>query len=207
MMRAKIAAYMDRAQAVLNRYPATDQSLPARYARAIVANCSGKCSKAIGDIDALIREQPNNPYFWELKGNLLYLGGQRPEAVAPMRKALALVGGDEPLIQTQLAQILLAMKDPAGVDEAMKHLRKVVAVESEDSTPHRLLAEAFYRKEQHPQSDLARAQADFIDGQVKESKIYAKRAQLKLPNGSPEWIKAEDIINYKDPNAPGSSKP
>ena len=207
MMRAKIAAYMERPQTVLNRYPGNDQSLPARYARAIVANCSGKCSKAIGEIDALIREQPNNPYFWELKGTLLYLGGQRPEAVAPMRKALALVGGEEPLMQTQLAQILLALKEPGMVDEAIRQLRRVVAVEQEDSSPHRMLAEAFYNKEMAPQSDLARATADFIDGQIKQAKIYAKRAQVKFANGSPEWLKSEDIINYKDPNQPGQSQP
>ena len=76
MMRAKIAGYLDRQQTVFNRYPASDNSLPARYARAIARNCSGKCTDAIGEIDALIKEKPDNPYFWEVKGNLLLLGGQ-----------------------------------------------------------------------------------------------------------------------------------
>ena len=63
MMRAKIAGYLDRPQAVFNRYPASDNSLPARYARAIARNCSGRCVDAIGEVDALLREKPDNPYF------------------------------------------------------------------------------------------------------------------------------------------------
>ncbi len=97
MMRAKIAGYLERPQIVANRYPPADQSLPARYARAIAANCSGKCTERIEAIDALIREQPNNSYFWELKGNLYYQGGKPEEALAPLRKAMQLSGGDAPM--------------------------------------------------------------------------------------------------------------
>ncbi len=203
MMRAKISGFLERPQVVANRYPAKDQSLPARYARAIAANCSGKCATAIGQLDALIQEQPNNPYFWELKGQLLYLSGKPAEALAPSRKAVQLTGGEDMLIQTQLAQVLIGLKDTASTDEAMKILRRVVTAETDDSAPHRLLAEALYRKQQFPQSELAQAQAQFIDGDIKQAKIFAKRAQVKLASGSPEWIRAEDIINYKDPNPGG----
>ena len=92
MMRAKISGYLDRPQVVFNRYPASDNSLPARYARAIARNCSGKCIDAIGEVDALIREKPDNPYFWELKGNLLLLGRQVPR-VDPAAAQGAAAGG------------------------------------------------------------------------------------------------------------------
>ena len=71
MMRAKLDGHMLPPQPVFNRYPASNTSLPARYARAIARNCSGSCAQAMPEIDALIRDRPDNPYFWELKGELL----------------------------------------------------------------------------------------------------------------------------------------
>jgi len=199
MMRAKISGYLDRPQVVFNRYPASDNSLPARYARAIARNCSGKCIDAPGEIDALIREKPDNPYFWELKGNLLHWVGKQREAIPLIRKALQLVGGGEPLIQAALAQSLLASEDPALLDEAITLLRRAATLDATYSITHHQLAKAFYKKGQFPQADLAAAQGHFIEGNVKQAQIFAKRALVKLPRGSPEWIRAEDIINYKEP--------
>jgi predicted Zn-dependent protease len=199
MMRAKIAGYLDRAQTVFNRYPASDNSLPARYARAIARNCSGRCADAMSEVDALLREKPDNPYFWELKGNLYFWTGKYKESIPYLRKGLQLAGGNEPLIQAQLAQSLLATEDNAVVDEAIALLRRAVALDENYSVTHHQLAKAYYKKGLYPQADLAAAQANFVEGNVKQAQIFAKRALAKLPRGSPEWIRAEDIINYKEP--------
>ena len=95
LVRAKISGYLEGPQTVLNRYPARDTSLPARYARAIARNCSGRCDQAIGEVDALIGSKPDNPYFWEIKGSFYYRGGKQREAIAPLRKALQLAGGKD----------------------------------------------------------------------------------------------------------------
>ena len=86
MVRAKISGYLEGRQTVLNRYPASDNSLPARYARAIARNCSGKCDQAMGEVDALIKERPDNPYFWEIKGSFYYWSGKQREAIATCAK-------------------------------------------------------------------------------------------------------------------------
>lgn len=197
MMRAKLAGYLDRPQAVYNAYPASDKSLPARYARAIARNCSGKCIDAIGEIDALIHEKPDNPYFWELKSQLHYWAGKYRESIPPMRKALQLAGNEEPLMQVALAQSLLATEDAAFVDEAIGLLRRAITRDDQYSMPYHQLAKALAKKGQIPQADLAAAQAHFVEGNVKQAQIFAKRAIGHLPRGSPEWIRAEDIINYK----------
>lgn len=199
MMRAKLSGYLDRPQTVFNTYPAKDNSLPARYARAIARNCSGKCTDAMTDVDALLREKPDNPYFWELKGNLLYWTGKYKDSIPPLRRALQLAGGSEPLMQAQLAQSLLALDDIATVDEAIALLRRAIAVDNDNALSHHQLAKAFYKKGLLPQADLAAAQAHFVEGNVKQAQIFAKRALAKLPRGSPEWIRAEDIIKYKAP--------
>jgi predicted Zn-dependent protease len=199
LIRAKISGYLDRPQVVNNAYPRNDNSLPARYARAIAHNCSGKCTNAIGEVDALIREKPDNPYFWELKGNLYYWNGKYAQSVPPLRKALQLAGGGEPLMQAELAQSLLAAEDASKLDEAIALLRRSIVLDDGYSTAHHQLAKALYKKGLYPQADLAAAQAHFVEGNVKQAQIFAKRALAKLPRGSPEWIRAEDIVNYKTP--------
>jgi len=199
MMRAKIAGYLDRPQAVFNRYPARDNSLPARYARAIARNCSGRCADAIGEVDQLLQEKPDNPYFWELKGNFYASVGKHHEAMVNLRKALQLSGGGEPLMQAELAQSMISAEDNRLIDEAIGLLRRAILSDDGNAQAHRQLATALSRKGQEPQALLATAQAYMIEGNVKQAQIFAKRAQLKLPRGSPEWIRAEDIVTYKEP--------
>ncbi|RPH53999.1 MAG: M48 family peptidase, partial [Acidobacteria bacterium] len=102
LMRAKLYGYLAPSE-VAQVYRATDNSIPARYARAIMKNCAGRCSKSMQDVDALIKDMPSNPYFWELKGHLLYHDGKRREVEAPLREALRLLKGKAPQIQTLLA--------------------------------------------------------------------------------------------------------
>jgi predicted Zn-dependent protease len=201
LVRAKISGYLEAPQVTYNRYPAKDTSLAARYARAIARNCSGRCDQAIGEVDALIREMPDNPYFLEVKGTALYWSGKHREAIPPLRRALQLAGGNEPLMMMALARALLETQDKAVVEEAVSLLKRTATAEPDNGTAHGLLGNALARKgdEFQPQAMLATAQARFAEGNVKEAQIFAKRAIIKLRSGSPEWLRAEDIIKYKQP--------
>jgi predicted Zn-dependent protease len=200
MARAKISGYLERPGTVSNRYPASDNSLPARYARAIARNCSGRCDSSIAEVDALIRERSDNPYFWELKGNLQYWSGKHRESIPQLRKALQLAGDEASLIQTQLAQAMLATEDKGMLDEAIGLLRRSIATDKGHGPSHLSLATAYYRKGMLPQADLAAAQGHFADGNVKRAQDFAKRAISKLPAGSPGWLQADDIVKYKQPS-------
>jgi predicted Zn-dependent protease len=134
-----------------------------------------------------------------LKGNFYASVGKHGEAIAYLRKAMHFSGGNEPLMQAQLAQSLISSEDGKVLDEAINLLRKAILNDEGNSQAHRQLATALSRKGQEPQALLATAQAYMIEGNVKQAQIFAKRAQLKLPRGSPEWIRAEDIVNYKEP--------
>lgn len=199
MVRAKISGYLERPQIVFNRYPASDNSLPARYARAIAHNCSGRCDKTMAEVDALIAEMPHNPYFWEIKGNFYFWGGKHRKAIPALRKALKLAGDDESLMQFELAQAMLGTEDKAFLEEAIRLLKRAVATDPGHATSYHLLATAFARKGQYPRAELAAAQAHFAGGNIKEAQRFAKRAVTKLRRGSPEWLRAEDIIKYKKP--------
>ncbi len=107
LMRAKLFGFLERPDSVARRYPGTDTTLAARYARAISAYRFGEAAAAIAQIDALIQAQPQNPYFHELKGQALLEAGKAAEAIAPLRQALKL-SSNSPLVQIMLGQALIA---------------------------------------------------------------------------------------------------
>lgn len=199
MVRAKLSGYIEPPTVVFNRYPPSDMSLPARYARSIAAfrQGGGGLERSLADIEALIRDRPANPYFWEVKGDILQKAGRPQQAIAPLRKALQLHKGDAPLVGVQLAQVLLQTKDPASSNEAIDLLRKAVQKEPDNATAYNTLGQAYYDKGLMPQSQLARAQGLFYAGALKQAQEFAKRAQAGLKAGSPDWVKADDIVNYK----------
>src|SRR6202012_2784449 len=130
MVRAKISAFMERQDTVYRRYPLSNTTLPARYARAITTYLHGDLNSALAQIDGCIQAQPNNPYFYELKGQALMEGGKPNEAIAPLHKAIAL-SNNSPLIEMLLGQALVATDNKAHTDEAIALLRAAVVRESE----------------------------------------------------------------------------
>lgn len=200
MMRAKLSGFMEQPATIARRYPQSDTSLPARYARAISAYRFGNLQSAIQQIDALIATQPGNPYFHELKGQALLESGRGKEAVEPLRRALQLAP-NAPLIQIMLAQALISTNNTAYAGEAITLLRNALAREPETPAGYQHLAMAYGRKGDLAQADLASAQAAFYRGDIKTARELAARAKTRLAIGSPGWIKADDIVATKIPES------
>jgi predicted Zn-dependent protease len=196
MVRAKISAFMERQDTVYRRYPLSNDSLPARYARAIATYRHGDLRSAISQIDALIQLQPANPYFHELRGQALLEGGKPAEAIAPLRKAVQL-SNHAPLIEMLLGQALVGTNSNAHTDEAIAILRAAVARESEAPIGYTQLAMAYGRKGDLAQADLASAQAAFLRGDNKTARDLASRAKTRFAIGTPGWVKADDIVSAK----------
>jgi predicted Zn-dependent protease len=196
MVRAKISAFMERQETVYRRYPLSNNSLPSRYAHAISTYLHGDLRSALSQIDALIQQQPNNPYFHEVRGQALLEGGKPQEAIAPLRKAVAL-SNNAPLIEMLLGQALVATNNNAYTDEAIAILRAAVARESEAPIGYIQLAMAYGRKGDYAQADLASAQAAFLRGDAKTARDLASRAKTRFAIGTPGWVKADDIVSAK----------
>ena len=196
MMRAKTSGFMEKADTVYRRYPPSNDSLPARYARAITTYLHGDLRSALAQIDALIQAQPNNPYFYELRGQALLEGARPAEAIAPLRKAVAMSGG-APLIEMLLGQAMVATNNNATTDEAITLLRNALARETEAPLGYSQLAMAYGRKGDLAQADLAAAQAAFLRGDNKTARELASRAKTRFAVGSPGWVKADDIVATK----------
>ena len=196
MVRAKISAFMERQDTVYRRYPLSNDTLPARYARAITTYLHGDLRSALAQIDGLIQQQPANPYFYELRGQALLEGGKPVEAIAPLRKAVAL-SNNAPLIEMLLGQALVGANNKAYTEEAITILRAAVARETEAPLGYMQLAMAYGRKGDLAQADLASAQSAFLRGDNKTARELASRAKTRFAVGTPGWVKADDIVAAK----------
>lgn len=196
MMRAKLLAFTDSFGSTARRYPASDTSLPARYARAIATYRFGDLRSALAQIDVLISAQPNNPYLHELRGQALLEAGKAREAIPDLRRAVQMSKGS-PLIRVLLGQALVQTNDRSLTDEAIQELRAAVDKEPTAAIGYRELAIAYARKGDQPNADLFSAQAAFNNGDIRTARQLALRAQKSFPAGSPGWIKSDDIVNYK----------
>jgi len=196
MIRAKLFAFTAPATETARRYPAYNTTLPARYARAISDYRFGKPDQALKAIDALIREQPANPYFWELKGQALLEAGQAGAAVAPLRKAVALAP-NQPLIRTMLGHALVAQETPQSVAEAIRELSNATSRDPDNYEGFRYLGQAYARRGDEGNAALAAARGALIEGQFQDAQRFARRALPLLPPNSPAYLAAKDIAEAK----------
>lgn len=209
LVRAKLSGFLDKPETAFNRYPMSDTSLPAVYARAIATYRQSGVDAAMPMIDQLITAQPRWPYFYEIKGQFLFESGKGTVAIPPLRQAVELAP-NEPLIQIMLAQALLGANDPRYLDEAIRNLRTALARENTSAMGYRQLANAYARKAElakasgakknyMAQASLASAEAYFYEGRLDLAKVQAKRAKEGLVSGTPNWIRADDILAFEVP--------
>jgi predicted Zn-dependent protease len=199
LMRAKLSGFLESESTVLRRYPPSDHSLPARYARAIATYRHGSLPDAIAQIDGLIASEPGNPYFYELKGQALLESGRGAQSIAPLRRAVELAH-HAPLIEIMLAQALVGTRNRKLSEEAVQLLNSALRKEPGSPDAYLQLAMAYGNAGDRPQADLASAQAAFARGDVKTARMLAERAKHGLPVGSPAWVRADDIVTVKVPS-------
>jgi predicted Zn-dependent protease len=191
-MVAKLVGYLEPLRLVLARYPDSDDSLYARYARAIAYFRAQDLTKALTVTDSLLEDEPDNPFFHEMRGQMLFEFGRLEEALKPYETASGLLP-DEPTILLSLARVQLELDDPQLNDSALDNLRKVVNKEPDNSFAWRLLATAYSRRDDQAMTIAALAESDFARGDYREAVARAKRAQQLLPSGSAAWLRAQDL--------------
>lgn len=196
LVRAKLVGFTWSADKVLRRYPMKDQSLPAKYARAVLAYRTGKPGAAQALIDDLIKASPDDPYFYELKGQALLETGSVAASVTALRKAVALAPSSN-VLKVLLGQALIATNTPAAADEVINLLTPALQAEPDMDVGYRALGRAYALKGDEPMAQLATAQGLFAEGAYADAKTQAIRAQAKLKKGSPAWLRADDIVSYK----------
>jgi predicted Zn-dependent protease len=196
-MRAKLIGFLEPMGAVLQAYPPTDNSLAARYARAIAYYLIPDLGKALPMIDQLLVERPNDPYFLELKGQMLFENGRIAESV-PFYDAAVTAAPNEPLIRYELGEAQISTEDPALFRTAAKNLEDAARADPDNPGVWYQLAIAYDRDGKPGMAALASAERSLLIGQAADAKHFAARARGQLPNGSPGALRADDIIAIAD---------
>jgi len=191
-MRAKLFAFLESPVRTLQRYRETDNGLDSRYARAIAAYRKPDLATAVPLIDGLIAERPADPYFHELKGQMLFENGRGTEAVDPYRKAAQLLPNSA-LMHVQLAQVLVEQEDEAVLAEARKHLNQALQIESDNITGWRLLAIANGRLGDEGMAAYAMAEQTLLEGKATDALYHAGKAERLLPRSGSTWLRIQDI--------------
>lgn len=191
-IKAKLAGYVQDPDVTMRKFPERDQSVPAHYARAYAWHRAAYPQKANEEADALLRTAPLDPYFNELKGQILLENGHPKEALAPLRVAVQ-QSGNAPLISALLGHALLATEDPAHFAEAEKVLKISVAKDREDPLAWYALGTVYAQRGDEPHAALATAERYAMDGNDQLARSNAEIALRGIPQGTPDYLRAEDI--------------
>ena len=190
---AKIRAFMNPPTDTLWAYPASDTSPAARYARTIAWYRDGQTQKALDAVDAMLAEQPGNPYFWELKGQILFEEGRAEEAVVAHRRSVELKP-DAPLLRINLGHALIETNKPENLEDAVDQLKRASALEPDNSLAWRLLGQAYASQGKEGEARLASAEYYFAIGRQEQATQFALRARDMLDRNTIEWRRAMDIV-------------
>ncbi len=195
LMQAKLVGFLEPTAIVFQKYPKTDKSVAGRYARSIAMFLRGDTKNAVEVIDTLTKDMPQNPYFWELKGQALLEGGQPRAALAPLRKAVQMIPTNG-LVRILEAQALVATEDPANAKAAIATLRQAQKTENDTPTLFKTMAQAYGLLGDVPRADLATAEFAWLAGDKDLATRKAKAAAENFKKGTPEWLRANDILNF-----------
>lgn len=199
MMRVKIAVFMQDQAGMARLSRKGIDPLAKQYGEALGAYLRGNPRAAVSKIDALIKAQPNNPYFTELRGDALMKANRPKEAAEAYSRAVKLDPARSGILQISLGQALLAKGDPASLEKAVGTLRQGLERDKENAAGYQYLSQAYGQLGNIGEAELAIADQNFYRGNYLDAKIFAARAQQKLKRGSPGWVRAQDIISYKAP--------
>lgn len=191
-VKAKLYGYVAPYASTLNKYPESDHSIYAHYARAYAWHKAGYPDKADIETRALIKAKPDDPYFLEIRGQILLEAGQPADAIAPLKEATEL-SRYSPLIATTYGHALIATEDKANYPEAIRVLK--IATNRDDDNPFGWyqLGTAYELSGDSARASLAAAEQASLTGETARAVMNARAAMANLPANSSDWIRAQDI--------------
>ncbi|MFD1612759.1 M48 family metalloprotease [Sphingomonas tabacisoli] len=204
-IRAKLKGYVLDPPQVMRQYPETDLSVPAHYARAYAWHRSAYPDKALAEADALLRAAPHDPYFLELKGQILLESGKPDEALPMLREATQTTGFN-PLITSLFGHALVETEDPKNMAEAERVLKSAIAKDNQNPDAWYQLGIVYARKGDEARASLATAERYNLEGNAKLAYVNARMAMAGIPHGSADWVRAQDIYMVSEPDVKKKKK-
>ncbi|MDT8343624.1 MAG: M48 family metalloprotease [Thermohalobaculum sp.] len=197
-MRAKLEGFLQSPQRVIDRYEGAPETETVLYAKAVAYHRMPDPRQALAAMDRLLVLRPDDPFYLELKGQILFEQAQPAEAVGYYRRAVV-AAPSEPLLKSGLGRVLLALNTPAASAEALRILESARRDDSGDTAMLRDLAVAYSRAGDQGMATLVTAERLALGGNTKDAALHARRASSILAEGSPGWLRAQDIVALDDP--------
>ncbi len=197
MARAKIAAYSGNMGALQRMFRSNPGGLAARYGNAITTFLNGSARAALPKFDALVKEQPKNPYFQEMRGEVLLKANDAAGAANAFQKAVSLDPRKSPLLRMSYGRALMLTGAKTSMPTAIKEIKAGIASDPEFPGGYGYLAQAYGQQGDMALADLATADMNYYSGKLQQAQIFAIRAQKQMKPGTPDWLRAQDIINTK----------
>ncbi len=195
-VKAKLIGFVDEPPRTFQLYPEGMTTEPARYAHAYAYHKSAYPDAALREADALLAAHPHDPYYLELKGQILLESGDAKASLPVLRAAVA-AAPKEPLIATLLGHALVSTDDPADLAEAKPLLRRAVITDRENPDAWYELGVVYDREGDTARAALATAERYDLMGDPKRAAMSAKVALAGLPTGSRDWLRADDIAQVE----------
>ncbi len=196
-MIAKITGFLLDPGVTYRTYPDPFESVYSRYAWSIARYRERLMDEALALTDSLIADEPDNPWFHELRGQMLYETGDVAASVPSYAQSVTLAPG-EPLLRINLARSLLQLDDEAGWREAVRHLDQARVHESDMPLTWSLLGQAFEKLGDPARSRVARAEMHYMRGELRRARTLAADAIDGLETGTTAWFRATDILAATD---------
>jgi predicted Zn-dependent protease len=190
-VKAKLMGFIDP-KLTVTKYPERDQSIPAHYARAYAYHLGGYPDKAQSEADALLAADPHDPFFLELKGQILLEDGRPADAVPMLREAVQR-SGEAPMIAAMLGHALVETENPKNFTEAKQILKVAVNKDNQDPFAWYQLGIIYDREGDAPRAALATAERSNLENQPKMALASAQMAMKGIPPGTPDYLRAQDI--------------
>ena len=190
-VKAKLIGFVDPKKAVV-KYPEADTSIPGHYARAYAYHLGAYPDKALRETDHLLERRPNDPFFLELKGQIMLESGKPADAIAPLREAVK-AAPDQPLIAAMLGHALISTEKKEHFGEAKELLKAAVNRDNQNPFAWYQLGIIYDREGDPSRAALATAERENLEGNPRLAMVSAEMAMRGIPAGTPDYLRAQDI--------------
>src|SRR5215210_489586 len=191
-VKAKLSGFVEDPTRTLVAYPVSNKSVPARYARAYAWHKSAYPEKALAEADSLLADQPDDPYFLELKGQILLESGRPADALESLRQSVR-YAPDQPLIAALLVHAPITTEKPDNFEEAKQVLRAAIGRDNSNPFAWYQLGIVYDREGDTGRAALATAERYNLQGEPRLALVNAEQALKTVPTGTPDWLRAQDI--------------
>lgn len=191
-MIAKLYAFLKPQIATLQKYPESDKSVEGRYARAIAYYRRGQFDKALPIVDGLLTDLPKDPYFWQIKGDMLLSKAKIDDSVVAYREAIKFLP-NAPEILTAMSRAMNESNNPDYFLETERNLKHALDLDPENPDAWDLLAAAYAHNDKLGLSAYAAAERAILMGQFGDVARYTIQAEKLLEKDTPIWYRLQDI--------------